>query len=155
MSQRAKTVVKLLEDFRRGAKIPDNTPSSSTAFVTPTPAPYAVGPAVPPPTQQANNANTYESAAMSPDDVRPPKRPWEDMSQEGPENGEFEYTGSPSNGPPASTTEATTNNESAGGGQTTAEQDMEAIRTKRATTAATASGATGQPKSKYRKRSVS
>jgi hypothetical protein len=39
--------------------------------------------------------------------------------------------------------------------QTTAEQDMEIIRTKRATSAAGGPAATGQPKSKYRKRSVS
>ena len=38
--------------------------------------------------------------------------------------------------------------------QSTAEQDMELIRTKRATTTANANGPPGQPKSKYRKRSV-
>ncbi|KAE9405217.1 GATA-domain-containing protein, partial [Gymnopus androsaceus JB14] len=37
--------------------------------------------------------------------------------------------------------------------QTTAEQDMELIRSKRATTTAGATTASGQPKSKYRKRS--
>jgi hypothetical protein len=42
---------------------------------------------------------------------------------------------------------------SAATGQTTAEQDMELIRSKRATTTAGAAAATGQPKSKYRKRS--
>ena len=39
--------------------------------------------------------------------------------------------------------------------QTTAEQDMELIRTKRASSTAGGSGVAGQPKSKYRKRSVS
>lgn len=39
--------------------------------------------------------------------------------------------------------------------QSTAEQDMELIRTKRATSTAAANGVTGQTKSKYRKRSVS
>jgi hypothetical protein len=38
--------------------------------------------------------------------------------------------------------------------QSTAEQDMEIIRSKRATSTAGATGAAGQPKSKYRKRSV-
>ncbi len=41
------------------------------------------------------------------------------------------------------------------GQQTTAEQDMELIRIKRATSTAAANGTTGQTKSKYRKRSVS
>lgn len=39
--------------------------------------------------------------------------------------------------------------------QTTAEQDMEIIRTKRATSSSGGGTTTGQPKSKYRKRSVS
>lgn len=39
--------------------------------------------------------------------------------------------------------------------QSTAEQDMELIRNKRATSTAGAAATTGQPKSKYRKRSVS
>ena len=67
---------------------------------------------------------------------RPPKRPWEDVDQE-------DHTGRGTS--PITKTE-----------QTTAEQDMEIIRTKRATsTAAGVSAGTGQPKSKYRKRSVS
>lgn len=69
--------------------------------------------------------------ATSLDDHRGPKRPWED----GPEV----QGGSP---------------ESSRRQQTTAEQDMEIIRSKRATTAAGGSSTAGQPKSKYRKRSV-
>lgn len=64
---------------------------------------------------------------------RPPKRPWEDVDQG------------------ASPVDRNIKSE-----QTTAEQDMEIIRTKRATsTAAGASSGAGQTKSKYRKRSVS
>jgi len=59
---------------------------------------------------------------------RPPKRPWEDTSADG-----------------ATGTDAEA--------QATAEADMALIRTKRATTAGQ-NGGPGQPKSKYRKRSV-
>jgi len=78
---------------------------------------------------------------QSPDDPRPPKRPWEDISQdEGPSmpdpNSFADQYPSAENKP-----------------QSTAEQDMELIRTKRATSTAGTNGSTGQPKSKYRKRS--
>ena len=67
------------------------------------------------------------------DDHRGPKRPWEDAP-------EAQQSGSP---------ESPFRRQ-----QTTAEQDMEIIRSKRATTAAGGSSTAGQPKSKYRKRSV-
>ncbi|KAH9481597.1 GATA zinc finger domain-containing protein 10 [Psilocybe cubensis] len=100
-------------------------------------------------TKRANAPETDQSRMSapepmqeSPDDPRPPKRPWEDISQD----------------------DVTQNEQSsfpeqqyASGGdvkpQTTAEQDMELIRTKRATTTAGTNGPPGQPKSKYRKRS--
>ncbi|KAL0579288.1 hypothetical protein V5O48_002686 [Marasmius crinis-equi] len=78
----------------------------------------------------------------SPDDHRPPKRPWEDMAEEGQvpaDEANVNYQ-EPYPTPVAQ--------------QSTAEQDMELIRTKRATTTAGASASTGQPKSKYRKRSA-
>ncbi|TCD60553.1 hypothetical protein EIP91_009869 [Steccherinum ochraceum] len=66
---------------------------------------------------------------------RPPKRPWEDTVDEN------------ENGPNAARLEQYSDDK----GQSTAEIDMEIIRSKRATSAG---GATpGQPKSKYRKRS--
>lgn len=81
-------------------------------------------------------------ASSSMEDHRPPKRPWEDISQ-GPGNG-------------GGGTEAIGGStESADKSQSTAEQDMELIRTKRATSAAGGTTTVGQPKSKYRKRSVS
>ncbi|GLB40279.1 putative zinc finger binding to DNA consensus sequence [AT]GATA[AG] [Lyophyllum shimeji] len=77
-----------------------------------------------------------------PDDHRPPKRPWEDMAQgenapaaESASFAEQQY--------PTPVDKA----------QSTAEQDMEIIRTKRATSTAGGAGSAGQPKSKYRKRS--
>ncbi|KAF5391558.1 hypothetical protein D9757_002511 [Collybiopsis confluens] len=77
---------------------------------------------------------------ITPDDHRAPKRPWEDMGEDdqlsGDDSGMFQDT--PGTGAPE---------------QTTAEQDMELIRSKRATTTAGAAAAAGQPKSKYRKRS--
>ncbi|KAF8896119.1 hypothetical protein BD779DRAFT_562732 [Infundibulicybe gibba] len=76
---------------------------------------------------------------MASDDHRPPKRPWEDMSQEG----------GVQEGAPLPEQYSTTGDKA----QSTAEQDMEIIRTKRATSAAGGSGTAGQPKSKYRKRS--
>ncbi|KAJ8072895.1 hypothetical protein AAF712_005069 [Marasmius tenuissimus] len=79
----------------------------------------------------------------SPEDHRPPKRPWEDMAEEGqdsPDESNVKYQQEPYPNPPAPQ-------------QSTAEQDMELIRTKRATTTAGAAASTGQPKSKYRKRS--
>lgn len=68
---------------------------------------------------------------------RAPKRPWEEMAKE-------EGAGEDAEGDKAQLQ------------QTMAEQDMEIIRTKRATSTAGAGAAvSGQPKSKYRKRSVS
>lgn len=81
------------------------------------------------------------SVITPPDDHRPPKRPWEDMEQD--ENAAAVETVSYTE--PYSTIEKVT--------QSTAEQDMEIIRSKRATSTAGASSSTGQPKSKYRKRS--
>ncbi|KAK1222885.1 hypothetical protein PQX77_014307 [Marasmius sp. AFHP31] len=79
----------------------------------------------------------------SPEDHRPPKRPWEDMAegQDSPDEPNDNYQQEPYPNPPAPQ-------------PTTAEQDMELIRTKRATTTAGAAASTGQPKSKYRKRSA-
>ncbi|KAM6504327.1 hypothetical protein JOM56_001270 [Amanita muscaria] len=71
------------------------------------------------------------------DDSRAPKRPWEDMSRNGAQD-------DPDTNEDESTADKT---------QTTAEQDMELIRTKRASSTAGGSGVAGQPKSKYRKRS--
>ncbi|KAK7463377.1 hypothetical protein VKT23_006732 [Stygiomarasmius scandens] len=128
MANKANEVVKLLEELRRLSmaepeRIKVDTPAVAAAVV-----------------------------ASSPDDHRPPKRPWEDMSQDGqastaqPESGgmfsePFSASAQPADPPPPASA------------QTTAEQDMELIRTKRATTAAGAAASAGQPKSKYRKRS--
>jgi hypothetical protein len=73
------------------------------------------------------------------EDHRPPKRPWEDVSRDG------------KAGPEPVARPA----EPVGKPQSAAERDMEIIRKKRAATAAGGSGSAGQPKSKYRKRSVS
>ncbi|TFK40179.1 hypothetical protein BDQ12DRAFT_664683 [Crucibulum laeve] len=114
MSHRAAAVVRLLEDFRRA-----NLPETERKMVA-----------------ETANANA------SPEESRPPKRPWEDMSQDG-GAGVIE---------PTSFTEAYPATTS--GDKTTAEQDMEIIRTKRATSAAGGNSTAGQPKSKYRKRSL-
>ncbi|KAK2460963.1 hypothetical protein APHAL10511_007433 [Amanita phalloides] len=74
----------------------------------------------------------------SPDDSRPPKRPWEDAVADVPQD------------TPDANTEYPATEKAP---QSTAEQDMELIRTKRASSTAGGSGNTGQPKSKYRKRS--
>ncbi|KAF8071798.1 hypothetical protein FPV67DRAFT_1747001 [Lyophyllum atratum] len=78
-----------------------------------------------------------------PDDHRPPKRPWEDMAQD--ENADATESASFAEQYPTPVDKV----------QSTAEQDMEIIRTKRATSTAGGVGSAGQPKSKYRKRSVS
>ncbi|KAF9522317.1 hypothetical protein CPB83DRAFT_899754 [Crepidotus variabilis] len=117
MSRRALTVVRLLQEFRQ-ITLPGDVPV--------------------PQAQTVSSQNT-------PEESRPPKRPWEDVSQEegasGPDPSGFQDQ-FPANPPPTSE-----------GKQTTAEQDMELIRTKRATSTAVANGSAGQPKSKYRKRS--
>ena len=98
-------------------------------------------------------------AMTPPDDHRPPKRPWEDLSQDGNAAGAetavpevFELISSSS--PLYSKLSEQQYPASAEKPQSTAEQDMEIIRSKRATSAAGGTGAAGQPKSKYRKRSV-
>ncbi|TFK74151.1 hypothetical protein BDN72DRAFT_886516 [Pluteus cervinus] len=107
MTQRANHVVRLLEEFRR-LYAPES--DVVTKIDAPTP--------------------------MITDDHRPPKRPWEDMSHDGPNEATFqEYSAGDKSQ------------------QSTAEQDMEIIRTKRASSTAGGSGTAGQPKSKYRKRS--
>jgi hypothetical protein len=80
-------------------------------------------------------------SSSSMEDHRPPKRPWEDISHDPGGDGGTEVIVGQS--------------ESADKSQSTAEQDMELIRTKRATSAAGGTTTVGQPKSKYRKRSVS
>ncbi|KAJ7592908.1 hypothetical protein C8J56DRAFT_1002894 [Mycena floridula] len=104
MAQRANQVVRLLEELRR-MHLPEEELVKA-------------------------DSNHVDVA----DDHRPPKRPWEDMSQD--EVQQF--------------TAAIGDKSQA---QTMAEQDMEIIRTKRATSTAGAVSAVGQPKSKYRKRS--
>ncbi|KAG6828618.1 hypothetical protein H0H92_007263 [Tricholoma furcatifolium] len=117
MSQRAAEVVRLLEELRRMG-LPESERVKIDNAVTMTP----------------------------PEDHRPPKRPWEDMSQEDPGAALVDSTSFVEQQYPTPVEPKM---------QTTAEQDMEIIRTKRATSTAGASGATGQPKSKYRKRSES
>ncbi|KAF8623659.1 hypothetical protein AX17_007358 [Amanita inopinata Kibby_2008] len=114
MSRLAIQVVQMLEDWK-SSNVPETDRVKLDASTTPTFVPT--------------------------DDSRPPKRPWEDMSgdgvQDGSEGGAFsEYNAAPDKA-----------------AQSTAEQDMELIRTKRATSTAGANGTSGQPKSKYRKRS--
>lgn len=130
MSQRAMEVVRLLEEYRR-ANFPEveRVKIDTTVAMTP------------------------------PDDHRPPKRPWEDLSQDGNAAGAetavpevFELISSSS--PLYSKLSEQQYPASAEKPQSTAEQDMEIIRSKRATSAAGGTGAAGQPKSKYRKRSV-
>jgi hypothetical protein len=85
------------------------------------------------PESQREKHETHPGVITPPDDHRPPKRPWEDTDQG---DTEKEYLAPESDN------------------KTTAEADMEIIRTKRATSTAGTQGTTGQQKSKYRKRSV-
>lgn len=128
MTQRASTVVRLLEELKR-LSIPDQVPKELPA---------------------SNGAS---------DEHRPPKRPWEDSSRD--EAGGGSSGGhrqevlqqqflSAFNSLTYHCCDQYSDEQKA---QTTAEQDMEIIRSKRATSAA--GNAPGQPKSKYRKRSVS
>lgn len=110
MAQKANEVVRLLEDLRRMYS-PNGQDSAKTDSL---------------------NVGT-------PDDHRPPKRPWEEMSKDG------------LNGTTVEAHEQFSG--AADKSQTTAEQDMEIIRTKRATTTTGGTSSAGQPKSKYRKRS--
>jgi hypothetical protein len=87
----------------------------------------------------ASESERKSENASAIEDHRLPKRPWEDLSQDN------------RSGPEASSSAPETPDKP----QSTAEQDMEIIRIKRATTAAGISTSAGQPKSKYRKRSVS
>lgn len=96
-----------------------------------------------------------EAIAPPAEETRPPKRPWEDMARDDqgasvePDVGFFRIVLEGS-GEIDTPTQAHYGEEA---GPSTAEQDMEIIRSKRATSS---TGATpGQPKSKYRKRSVS
>ncbi|KAG6865786.1 hypothetical protein C0991_011778 [Blastosporella zonata] len=100
MSQRATEVVRLLEEYRRL-----NLPESERIKMN-------------------------DVAMSPPDDHRPPKRPWEDMSQD--EN--------PALAESTSFAEQQYPTPVDNKMQTTAEQDMEIIRTKRATSTAGASG---------------
>ncbi|KAG6821325.1 hypothetical protein H0H93_000186 [Arthromyces matolae] len=104
MSQRAAEVVRLLEEYRRL-----NLPESERV--------------------KLDNA----VAMTPPDDHRPPKRPWEDLSQEETSNVVETNTFAEQYPTPVEN-------------KSTAEQDMEIIRTKRATSTAGASGSSGQPK---------
>ncbi|CAA7267053.1 unnamed protein product [Cyclocybe aegerita] len=129
MSQRAVAVVRLLEELRR-MQLPEGDRG----------APVGAG-AVP------GGGDTMQ---QSPDDHRPPKRPWEDISQD--EGGAGTQAGGVTevNG---FAEQYAPNGDASTVPQSTAEQDMEIIRTKRATSTAVAAGSAGQPKSKYRKRS--
>jgi len=125
MSQRALTVVRLLDDLRR-MNMPEGVEQ-----------------------QQQQQQPAPVQMQESPDDPRPPKRPWEDISQD---DGAIQIVEQNGFQQDQYSTAASGDTKQ----QTTAEQDMELIRTKRAatTTAQGASGsAGGQPKSKYRKRS--
>ncbi|PPQ75254.1 hypothetical protein CVT24_007432 [Panaeolus cyanescens] len=97
----------------------------------------------------------------SPDSARPPKRPWEDISEDEPSsmsdpNGFNEQSPPQQAQQPVQQAQPQAPSQYAGPDskpQTTAEQDMELIRTKRATSTAGANGNAGHQKSKYRKRS--
>lgn len=149
MSNRANAIVRLVEDLRRmGLSDNDMSPKVEGAGTTP-----------------------VEDGTRL-----PKKRPWEDMAlgdggggTNGAEGGAFQEvsvscesssyrvcliqknpqysTNTPAS--PSSTAESKPHP------QTTAEQDMEIIRSKRATSSAGGVSTIGQPKSKYRKRSVS
>ncbi|KAG6900832.1 hypothetical protein C0993_000151 [Termitomyces sp. T159_Od127] len=115
MSHLAVEVVRLLEEYRRL-----NLPES----------------------ERVKMDNTM--AMTPPDDHRPPKRPWEDMSQQDENSSLVESATFAEQQYPTPVENKL---------QSTAEQDMEIIRNKRATSTAGGSGSSGQPKSKYRKRS--
>lgn len=133
MTWHAQTVVRLLEDLRR-LNVMDEVPKENVTL----------------------------PLTVSEETTRPPKRIWEDISRD-----------DEVNQPPSTFTDVRLGRpmswmsllisvleqnqlaypESGDKPQSTAEQDMEIIRSKRATS--TGGGAPGQPKSKYRKRSVS
>lgn len=131
MTRRAKEVVRLLEVLRRmGMPEADRIKMDSASV---------------------NSAAT--------EDHRPPKRPWEDMAQGGPGESSFSEVSDRCNILCWALMEANAwrfQFPAAGDKeQTAAEKDMEIIRTKRATSTAGGNATAGQPKSKYRKRSVS
>ncbi|KAJ7455312.1 hypothetical protein B0H11DRAFT_1926181 [Mycena galericulata] len=125
MARRANEVVRLLEELRR-LNVPEDAPLLA-------------------------NGRAMESAPASAEmdvdgadqDARPPKRPWEDM--EGEEVDELEE-------PDQAPYPTPTDTKGSPPQRTTAEADMELIRTKRAATTVTGPPG-GPPKSKYRKRS--
>jgi hypothetical protein len=104
-----------------------------------------------------NNAN---NSFTTNDDSRPPKRPWEEMSRaavQGVPDTIMEVSGGGGGDPFMQHNLILLHQDNAISekAQSTAEQDMELIRTKRASSTAGGGGTAGQPKSKYRKRSVS
>lgn len=129
MTWRADTVMRLLEDVRR-LSLPEG--------------------AVPRENQPASSAPNVPE-----DNARPPKRPWEDMSHEEPAapapSASYPDVSCPSLAVPSVADVLQAQFEVSD--RVTAEKDMEIIRSKRATS--TSASAPGQPKSKYRKRSVS
>ncbi|KAI0775102.1 hypothetical protein BD413DRAFT_471972 [Trametes elegans] len=112
MNHRASTVMRLLDDLRRLDAGEDITRKETVSVV-------------PPPAEEP---------------VRPPKRPWEDMAQDGEPPSSAGYNDAPGHIPHP--------DEQA---QSTAEQDMQIIRNKRQSSAGGAQP--GQQKNKYRKRS--
>lgn len=163
MSQKAHQIVRLLEDLKRASE-------SGDSKEIPQEQQQQVNQAI-----SAINGMTAPSAASSSvEDHRPPKRPWEDMSQEaGPSKMSANSSpGGTFNEVCQDTTphlclfsdarewqpfSATSDKPLSQSGQSMAEQDMELIRTKRATSGSSApSSMTAQPsKNKYKKRSVS
>ncbi|KAJ7761937.1 hypothetical protein DFH07DRAFT_1020087 [Mycena maculata] len=140
MVRRANEVVRLLEELRRF-----NLDSSQEAGApllmanghTHGGAPLESAP--PPPVPAEMDVDAVDQ------DARPPKRPWEDV--DGEEVDELEELEQPPYPTPTDTKASPPS-------RTTAEADMEIIRTKRAATAVAGTPG-GPPKSKYRKRSVS
>ncbi|KAJ7261808.1 hypothetical protein B0H12DRAFT_337510 [Mycena haematopus] len=151
MTRRANEVVRLLEALRR-MESGEDAPGTATN-----------GHGV----QRSGGADS--GGPMDVDHARVPKRPWEEMNGEGEGEGDEEAEEpeqpqpyptpsdtklSPPLGGPASASDAPKQESTGTGEKTTAEQDMELIRTKRAsTTGVSVGGVAGQSKSKYRKRS--
>ncbi|EIN10029.1 hypothetical protein PUNSTDRAFT_113301 [Punctularia strigosozonata HHB-11173 SS5] len=119
MSRKAAEVVRLLETLKRMVDAETEAAKENTR------APAVGG-----------------SGGAGEDPYRPPKRPWEEVDSPGETVGQREGMG-------PGQREGAGSRPGTGQGATTAEQDMEIIRSKRASTAASS----GQPKSKYRKRS--
>lgn len=135
MANRANEVVRLLQELRRLNAVDGGAP------------PDAGHRRLDPPAIEAPPADMDV-------DTRVPKRPWEEMEMDGddgePEVDELEESDPAQPYPTPTDTKASPPLPA----QSTAEADMELIRTKRATTAGGVGvGLPGQPKSKYRKRS--